>query len=337
MKLFPSYEAIRVARFVFVAVLLCPRAALAQSAPAPAAPVGSEAEAAAENHLKRGLDLRRAGDDDHALSEFEQANGLSPSQRARAQIGLALSALGRWREAEETLLAVVADETDPWVVGHAPVLRESLAGAQQHLSWLAVESNVPGAELLINGVAAGTLPLAKLERVVAGVVVIEVRAKDYEPVRRTIEIAAGVRAREFVTLVALRPAVVASSAPGVGGAPAARGASRRAVGWTAIGAGALGVIGGAASLFVAAVNEGTYNDDAQCYFGGESRDQRCGVQKGVYQAATVSGVIALSLGAIATAAGAVLIVTSPSPPRDTVRASVACGVGLGTFECGAHF
>jgi len=48
----------------------------------------------ADAAIRRGVDLRRQGQDDQALQEFKKAYELSPSPRALAQIGLAEQALG---------------------------------------------------------------------------------------------------------------------------------------------------------------------------------------------------------------------------------------------------
>ncbi|HXN32155.1 MAG TPA: hypothetical protein VN894_09845, partial [Polyangiaceae bacterium] len=50
-------------------------------------------EGSPEAHVRRGLELRRSGDDAAALAEFERAQVLAPALRTRAQIALALQAL----------------------------------------------------------------------------------------------------------------------------------------------------------------------------------------------------------------------------------------------------
>jgi len=61
-----------------------------------AASAATEADAA----LKRGIDLRRRGDDAQALAEFQRAYAWYRSARALAQIGFAEQGLGRWHDAE---------------------------------------------------------------------------------------------------------------------------------------------------------------------------------------------------------------------------------------------
>src|SRR4051812_16131890 len=69
----------------------------------------------AEAAIRRGVDLRRQGQDDQALQEFKKAYELSPSPRAIAQIGLAEQALGRWVDAETHLEAALGSKTDAWI------------------------------------------------------------------------------------------------------------------------------------------------------------------------------------------------------------------------------
>src|SRR2546422_8347826 len=54
----------------------------------------------AEEHVSRGLELRKEDRDLDALAEFQLAYGIRPTSRVRAQIALAEQALGRWVVAE---------------------------------------------------------------------------------------------------------------------------------------------------------------------------------------------------------------------------------------------
>jgi hypothetical protein len=291
----------------------------------------------AEDHVRRGLDLRRSGDDAAALAEFERAEELGPAPRVRAQIGLALQALGRWREAEEVQLQVLADHSDPWVHEHADVLRESLAAVQQHLSWLSVECNVAGAELLVNGTASGTLPLQKPVRVIAGALVVEVRARGYRTIRRTIDVPPGERAREAVVLVADAPAADVVTTPAPLAAWSDPSPVRRAVGWTTIVSGGVFVAGGVAATIAYSLYAAKYNDDSQCLVvPGLRRDQQCGAELGTLHTTLVAAVASFALGGLAAGAGVYLLATSSS--RTAGRsAAIACGLGAASFACTGRF
>jgi hypothetical protein len=115
-------------------------------------------------------------------------------------------------------------------------------------------------------------------------------------------------------------------------------ANRRTVGWTTLAGGAALLAGGVALLLVAATNEATYNDNAQCYFGTETRDQRCGFQRGAYEVAAVTGAVALSLGALAAGAGTLLVVTAAPSRRDAAGGGrLGCGLALGMIGCEGRF
>jgi hypothetical protein len=297
----------------------------------------SSSEDEAEGHMQRGLDYRRTGNDSAALAEFERAETLAPSPRVHAQMGFALQALGRWREAEPIELQVLSYASDPWVREHEDLLRESLATVQHHLGWLLVECNVSGAQFYVNGMFAGQLPMFDPLRVVSGAVVFQVRATGYEPVLRTIDVPAGTRARESVVLVA--------SAPGPSTAVAATVVSsdpvavRRAVGWAAIVVGGALAAGGVTALAVGAQHLAQYNDDARCFIPPLTRDQRCGADRGVVEATNVGAVVSLSAAGLAVATGIVLVAMAPSRPGANVGAinAVACGAGPWSLGCSGSF
>ena len=60
----------------------------------------------AEALIQHGIELRRAGKNGEALSEFQKAYAIAPTPRAQAQIALALHALGDWLGAERGLDAI---------------------------------------------------------------------------------------------------------------------------------------------------------------------------------------------------------------------------------------
>src|SRR5262245_38202257 len=70
---------------------------------------------AAEAAIKRGIELRKKGDDEQALREFTQAYQLSKSPRALAQMGVAEQALGRWVDAEVHVERALQASSDGWI------------------------------------------------------------------------------------------------------------------------------------------------------------------------------------------------------------------------------
>ena len=80
------------------------------------------------------------------------------------------------------------------------LLDESLATVDAHLGTVDVWGRPAGAELLIDGEPAGTLPLSGAIKVPAGTVELTVRAKNFVPATRRLEISPGANVREHVVL-----------------------------------------------------------------------------------------------------------------------------------------
>src|SRR5438045_3141318 len=87
-----------------------------------AAETAHDAEAA----IRRGVELRKKGDDEGALREFKRAYEIAPKPRAAAQMGMAEQSLGRWPDAESHLAEAVSSKGDPWVEKNRSVLEQSL-------------------------------------------------------------------------------------------------------------------------------------------------------------------------------------------------------------------
>jgi tetratricopeptide (TPR) repeat protein len=253
-----------------------------------AASAATEADAA----LKRGVELRRRGDDAQALVEFQRGYAIYRTARALAQIGFAEQALGRWHDAEEHLGQALADSDDVWVYRNRATIESSRALVAGHLGSLEVLGSPEGAELRVDGRLVGRLPLARPIRVAAGNVGVELRAEGYLPSSRPVTIAAGQLSRETITLQKIEAAPVAAAAP-IAVPPLARAPSppgptlpaiavgprapeETAAGWQRT---AAWITGGAAVLFaagamIALVERGRYADQVT----GAIRDGRCAQQ-----------------------------------------------------------
>lgn len=166
-----------------------------------------------ETLLKQGVELREKGDDQGAMTVFGRAYALSKGARALAQLALAEQALGHWVDAETHLAGALSRGDDPWVTRNKTLLESALTDIRGHLGSLELSGGVAGAEVRVNGVDAGTLPLATPLRVLAGSVAIEVRAPNYLPVIRTVMVPSGGLARESVIMVATDPVSPGPVAP----------------------------------------------------------------------------------------------------------------------------
>jgi hypothetical protein len=150
--------------------------------------------------VNHGVELRKAGKDREALTEFQRAAQTSRTPRVVAQIALAEMALGTWVDAEEHLLEALAHPDDPWIRKNRAALEKARATADTHLGSLEIWGTPAGAEVAVDGRVAGTFPLPKPIRLSAGAVTVTVRATGYYPATRTLQVDAADLVREHVDL-----------------------------------------------------------------------------------------------------------------------------------------
>src|SRR5260370_309383 len=112
---------------------------------------------AAQEQMRRGVELRKDNRDRDALREFQEAYALSPAAGIRAQIGLAEQALGEWTSSESDLQAALQAD-DPWIARNRQVLDQALEFVNSQLGWVDVHCNVNGAELVVNDSPVGRTP-----------------------------------------------------------------------------------------------------------------------------------------------------------------------------------
>lgn len=219
---------------LLVGLSLSPSAADAQTA-------CRDAEVSAE--IDRALADRRGG---RLLPAFDRLNALlrrCPSPRVRAQLALAEQSLQRWRDAYAHLTEALAATQDPWISARRPALEEALRELRERLPRLSPQTNVPGAELFVDGVSAGALPLATPRALPGGSATIELRAAGHRTLRRAVSLADGEVFRELLSLEpdAQPPPIIAPPHP-PREASVTGGGAQRVIGWSAVGVGA--VLGG---------------------------------------------------------------------------------------------
>jgi PEGA domain-containing protein len=313
--------------------------------------VDAHAQTATESVVTEGIGLRREGRDAEALAVFERALAVDGSPRTRAQVALAEEALGLWVEAERELSAALSAGDDPWFRQHRGTLQTALDAIRGRLTTLNVESNVAEAELWINGSAAGTMPLRSPLRVVAGTITLEVRAAGFETQTRTVHVAPQTRARELMELTkAPAPLSPPAASATLIAAPAEpprtvtqgdiprpddAGSAMRTAAWLSLGGAVAFMAGASAALLVRNTNAATYNDDTRCFYGGQTRDARCGSYR---DSASIAQTLAIVQVQIAAAAAGLSIVLFTKAPRNRgLRASaVRCTIGV-SFSCGGSF
>lgn len=325
-----------------MAFLLLPRALWAQPVPS-----GD----ALEQRLRRGVELRRAGQDEAAFTEFEAAYGLRAEPRTAAQLALVCQATGRWVRAEAMLREALAAPDDAWVSRNRAALEGALAVAERHLATLEVVAGASGeglrARVRVNDEAVGTLPLTGPVRVVAGAVVLQVEAEGFVPWVRRFEIAPGERLRERVDLVRQRPVSggdpeqSAPSAPvppvPVAAPPVVPPAAVRVpvAPWGALALGSFVGAGltlavGVGALVVREQSVSGFNAD--CEPGATAGD--CGTLRDRAVFSEGVAVTALPVAVALSAAGTYFLVRRARPPR---ALGLACGGGVMAVQCAWRF
>jgi len=309
--------------------LACVLAIPAAHAAGPDAAPSSEAA----QLIDRALDLREAGNDREALPLLQRAVSLDPSPRARAQLALGQQALGEWVEAERGLASVLESRDDAWVQRNHPALEGALVTVRRQLGWLEVEANVPGAQVTLNGVSVGTLPLAGEIRVAAGVVPLKVLAPGYSPVVRLVQIAGGEHAREVLML---QPEAMVS--PATAARPdAPTPESGKTLAWTVLVGSGVALTGGIVANVAREHSAAKWNDEVTAY------NQACQPQcpgarpsHGDVDLFTGLAVAGYGIGAALGVTSAVLFLHGPASPPPT-RTGVRCGIGVRSAFCGGAF
>jgi hypothetical protein len=284
---------------------------------------GARAEADDEDALiRRGVELRKRGDDRAALQELQRAYQVAKSPRAAAQLGFAEQALALWPQAETHVSESLRAEADPWITKNRAVVEEALRTIRSHVGRIEISGGRPGASVAVNGQRVGTLPLAQPVAVSSGPVDVEVKAAGYLPAVKTVHVAAGEYARLSFALVAQQPPpftpapaprgptvlpsvpVIATGAvPPDASAETDAGRGRRVA---AIGIGAAGVVAIGAGIACSVVGRNKFNainDDA-------AADRPYNESNGNWKTYETSAVALYVAGGAALVTGSVLYLTS---------------------------
>jgi Flp pilus assembly protein TadD len=178
----PKARARRALCSVLVALATAASGALAQ-------PADDAVRAQARWHFHRGLSLFNQGDSAGALAEFRRAHELIPNPRVSYNMGLTYAALGSPIEAVETLLPLL--ESSALSPEQRTHVQSVLEEQRLRIGRLNVVTNVAGAAVEIDGVAAGRAPLVQPLRLAVGRRLIAVSAPGHLPRRSAVLIAGG--------------------------------------------------------------------------------------------------------------------------------------------------
>jgi hypothetical protein len=319
----------------------------------------SHDDAEADAAIKRGVELRRHAKDQDALEEFRKAYALVKSPRALAQVGLAEQALGRWADAENDLAEAMASKSDPWIRKNLSTLSGAVDVIRNHLGSLDVIGPA-GAELLINGHSAGTLPLAKPVRLPIGSLTIEVRKEGFFPVTRPVSVAAGELTRESVDLQpvpAKPPAIVQGGGiepppPPLPPPPPpddhAGGSWQRTLAWIAGGGAVVGIGVGVVELLIKQSKDSDLKSN-NCTINsstGTASSDMCASLATSRDSARIAAIVGFSAGGALAIASALLFVTSSpssshasssSPARTALVCAPSLLAGGATATCQLRF
>jgi hypothetical protein len=166
--------------FVLVGVLL------ASGAEARAGEPDGNARSEAKEHLSRGQDLFKNGDNKGALVEFVRAYELDPGPLAIYHTALVHAAMGKSVEAVDALKKVLADP-GPLKPKELARARATKKEQERRIGQLDVKVNVP-ATITIDGESAGEAPLKAPLRVSAGERTVAVEAPGYQPQNRAVTV-----------------------------------------------------------------------------------------------------------------------------------------------------
>ena len=153
--------------------------------------IPARAAESADQLIRKGLEMRKRGDDLGALPLFEQAYKLSPTPRAAAQRAFCAQALGRWTQVESDLTEALKSPDDAWVKKNRGAIDESLREAKMKVAVIEVVGEPPGADVLVNGKVVGQLPLARPLRIEAGEIDVELRAEGHRPSLKSLHVVGG--------------------------------------------------------------------------------------------------------------------------------------------------
>lgn len=142
----------------------------------------------ADELVRQGLELRRAGRDAEALARFQEAYDVAKTPRNAAQVGLCLQALGRWSEADPFLSEALSATSNPWVIKNRETLKESLESVKSRVGRIEVLGEPAGARVDVNGRNVGSLPLREAILVNEGSADILVSAPGYDDATRTVQV-----------------------------------------------------------------------------------------------------------------------------------------------------
>jgi hypothetical protein len=175
---------------------------------------GARADAASEarTRYERAVKLYEDGVYDAALAEFTRAYELNPSYKVLYNVGQVRVALQDYAGAVETFQAYLREGGGNIPVARSDQVRNELTRLEQRVARVTVETDVPGAEVLVDDAVVGTAPLHNAVLVNSGTRRIVVRHPEHAAQTQRVTLAGG--EQRTLTLM-LMPRAVAAPLPAV--------------------------------------------------------------------------------------------------------------------------
>jgi tetratricopeptide (TPR) repeat protein len=318
------------AGLLFLHVCLAALPAQAESGPASGSSVDQ-----ARGHFERGAALFKEGSFDAALAEFKRAYEIVPNYKVLYNIGQSQierhDYVAALRAFEDYLRQGAADVP----AERREAVEREITNLKTRVASIVVKSNVSGAELFVDGVSVGTLPLDSDPLVSAGTRRLSLKKTGYALLERTVSVAGGDHPEVEMNLEPL-PSAIGGEQPSGPVTPIAMPESRpvRAATWVSLAA--TGVFtAGAITFGVLASKSNQELDDELARFNpdkGHVEDVRSRVK---LEAALTDG---FGVAAAASAVLTVYFAVSGSRPTETgvakhapVARLVPTGQGVAVF------
>jgi hypothetical protein len=184
-----------------------PLAARAQSGEGAGAADNANVEQA-RKHFNQGLKLYKDGDFDPALIQFERAYAVKPNFKVLYNIAQCYFELHQYVEARDTLSRYLKDGAGAIDAERQSAVESDLSELQRRIAHVAVNVNVAGATVYVDGKKAGITPLTSPIDVNEGQRTISVETTDRGSKQRIVRVAGG--EEQTVNLEFVAPAAASS-------------------------------------------------------------------------------------------------------------------------------
>jgi hypothetical protein len=122
------------------------------------------------------------------MEKFKAAQGIYPTPRAAAQLGLAEESMTMNPEAEAHLSEALGSPKDPFIRENKRKLKAALDRVKKHIGTLTITGTPDGTEVFVNNRSIGLLPINGPTRVSSGSLTISAKKEGYSPYEEIIDL-----------------------------------------------------------------------------------------------------------------------------------------------------